>query len=149
MCKKTKCAFLRKDGYCLMHKTACNVQHPDANCRDGAARAIPSRERHFWDCLGDWALDTAKGRFAFKTRNARGHDVYRTCSRKRRFVSLHVAREKATELKRRKGRDLLAYECPFCGGYHLTHQIRHHLLALNGVDDDFTGNYGNLTKKTA
>lgn len=137
MCRKAKCAYLRANGYCLLHKAACDVPHPDVNCRDGAARAIPSRDRHLWESLREWDFNTANGRLAFRTRNARGHDVYRTCSRKRRYASFYEAREKAIELKRRKGLDLLAYECPFCGGYHLTHQARRHLLALNGVDDVF------------
>ena len=134
MCRKAKCAYLRDNGYCLMHREPCNVLHPDARCHDGAARAIPSKERHLWDVLGDWNLGTAKGRFSFRTRKARGHDVYRTCSRKRRFASLHDAREKAIDLKRKRDLDLLAYECPFCGGYHLTHYKRKHLLAMNGLD---------------
>ena len=149
MCRKAKCAYLRANGYCLLHKAECDVQRPDVNCRDGAARAIPSRDRHFWEGLGVWDLKTANGRLAFRTRNARGHDVYRTCSRKRRFVSLYAARDKAIELKRRKGLDLLAYECPFCGGYHLTHQIRRHLLALNGIDDVFAEDDKKQVKKTA
>ena len=149
MCRKAKCAYLRTNGYCLLHKTACSVQHSDANCRDGAARAIPSRDRHFWEFLCEWDFKTAHGRLAFRTRKARGHDVYRTCSRKRRFASLYAAREKAIELKRRKGLDLFAYECPFCGGYHLTHQTRRHLLALNGVDDVFAEDDKMRMKKTA
>jgi hypothetical protein len=30
--------------------------------------------------------------------------------------------------------ELLAYECPFCGGYHLTHQRRRNLEILNGYE---------------
>ena len=149
MCRKAKCAYLRTNGYCLIHKADCNILHPDANCLYGIERAVPSKERHFWKCVEEWDFSTVKGRMAFMTRNARGHNVYRTCSRKRRFVSLHAAREKAIELKRRKCLDLLAYECPFCGGYHLTHQTRRHLLALNGVVDVFTKDKKELEKKTA
>jgi hypothetical protein len=133
MCRKAKCAYLRKNGYCLIHKAMCNIAHFDAKCQDGVERAIPSKDRSFWKCLGSWELNTAKGRFAFMTRNVRGHAVYRTCSRKRRFASLYDAKEQARELLRHKGRDLLAYECPFCGGYHLTHHKRHNLMVLNGV----------------
>ena len=149
MCRKAKCAYLRGNGYCLMHKAMCDVAHPDAKCRDGVARAIPSKDRHLWECLGEWELSTPKGRLAFTTRNARGHAVYRTCSRKRRFASLYVAKENARKLFQRKGLDLLAYECPFCGGYHLTHQKRQKLMLLNGVDECFRKMNEMPVKKTA
>lgn len=121
MCRKAKCAYLRKDGFCLLHREACALQHPDARCADGVARALPSRERHLWDCVEDWDLNTAKGRFAFRTRDARGYEVYRTCSRKNRYSSYYEASRKAIEIKRKRGVVLKVYECPFCGGYHLTH----------------------------
>lgn len=135
MCRKAKCAYLRETGYCLMHRTECNVLHPDARCRDGVTRAVPSRERPFWNYLGEWNMKTAKGRFSFLTRNARGHTVYRTCSRKRRFKSLYEAMAKIRELKQRKGWILSSYECPFCGGYHLTHRRCHESSVLNGIKD--------------
>lgn len=135
MCRKSKCAFLRANGFCLLHKAECGMLHSDADCRDGVTRAIPSKQRSFWEYLKDWNLHTVKGRFALRTRNANGHDVYRTCSSKRRFASIYAARKRAIDLKRSKNRNLLAYECPFCGGYHLTRQTRHSLLALNGVKE--------------
>ena len=149
MCRKARCAYLRKNGYCLMHKAMCDVAHPDAKCQDGVTRAMPSKDRHFWECLGGWELSTAKGRFAFMTRNARGHAVYRTCSRKHRFANLYDAKEKARELLRRKGLDLLAYECPFCGGYHLTHHRRHKLMLLNGFVDGLHETHEMSVKRTA
>lgn len=132
MCKKAKCAYLKKDNFCLMHKCVCDVLHPEARCKDGVARADHKKHERFWECVKDWNLNTARGRFAFSTRKARGHKVYRTCSRKRRYADLYAAKKSAIELYRKKGRELFAYECPFCGGYHLTHQKRRHLEMLNG-----------------
>lgn len=132
MCKKAKCAYLKKDNFCLMHKCACDVLHPEARCSDGVARADHKTQERFWGCVKEWDFNTAKGRFSFRTRNVRGHKVYRTCSRKRRYADFYAAKESATEFNRRKGIELLAYECPFCGGYHLTHQKRWNLRMLNG-----------------
>ena len=149
MCRKAKCAYLKVDGYCPMHKAMCDIEHPDAKCQDGVARAVPSKNRHLWECVREWKQNTARGRFAFKTRNARGHDVYRTCTRKYRFASLYDAKEKARELQRRKGRELLAYECPFCGGYHLTHQKRRGLMLLNGIVNGFCASHEMSVKEPA
>ena len=131
MCRKCKCAYLRANGYCLMHKEACNVQNPDEKCSDGVVRALPSRERHFWKCLEEWDMNTPRGRLAFKTRKSRGHEVYRTCLRKRRFVDFNFAHKKALELTRKRDLDLFVYECPFCGGYHLTHKKPRYLVPVN------------------
>ena len=134
MCKKANCAYLKKNGICMVHKEACSILHPEAWCKEGVARADHKVQENFWECVKEWNFKTAKGRFSFYTRKTSGYKVYRTCSRKRRFANLYAAKEKANELRRKKGLSLLAYECPFCGGYHFTHQRRRSLVVLNSYE---------------
>jgi len=135
MVSKKQCAWVTSEGYCRWHKEPCcrNVPGACAACVRPVSERCHCEGKAYMDSL-NMPAKTAQDRFALKTRNARGHDVYRTCGRKRRFVDLYAAREKVKELKLRKGWDLLVYECPFCGGYHLTHLKRRHLCALNGID---------------
>ena len=134
MCKKAKCAYLKKDGICMVYKKPCSILHPEARCREGVARADHKVQEHFWECVKEWNFKTAKGRFSFYTRKTTKYKVYRTCSRKKRFANLYAAKQKAKDLRRKNGLELLAYECPFCGGYHLTHQRRRNLEILNGYE---------------
>ena len=38
--------------------------------------------------------------------------------------------KQAIDIYRRRGVVLAVYECPFCGGYHLTSQLRPYLLRV-------------------
>lgn len=50
-------------------------------------------------------------------------DEYRACARKRRYAT-QVEAKKAAQLgsKRKDAPKLYVYECPYCGGWHLTHR---------------------------
>lgn len=61
------------------------------------------------------------------TRHAENYEVFRTCLRKRRYRDVYEAMESAREVFQREGVILAVYECPFCGGYHLTKQLRPYL----------------------
>ena len=124
MCKKSKCAYLRDNGYCLMHKELCRIQHPDARCPDAVARVILCKSRYLWNFKIRYNLKTAKGRFQFYTRYARGQDVYRECTSKRRYNNIRDAKRTAAKCVQSRGIPLFVYECPFCRGYHLTHKAR-------------------------
>ena len=120
----SECAF-RREGRCLMRRARCPYVNSCLGCPDRVARVSDALHRHirvWWRHVKD--LSTAKKRFAFSTRKATGWQVFKTCGRKRRFRSEHEALEKAAYLHRRKGMVLAVYECPFCGGFHLTSQLR-------------------------
>lgn len=48
---------------------------------------------------------------------------YRACARKKRYAS-RVEATKAAERssKRKDAPKIFVYECPYCGGWHLTHR---------------------------
>lgn len=124
----SECAFCKANGTCLMRKTDCSYAHCCRACPDFVARVTEALHRHVRAWLRQAEdLSTSKKRFAFRTRKSTKWQVFRTCVRKRRFRSEHEAMEKAVYLYRRKGLSLAVYECPFCGGYHLTRQLRDHL----------------------
>ena len=123
----SECAFHR-EGHCLVRKDRCPYVNSCLGCPDHVVRVSESLHRHirvWWRQVED--LSTAKKRFAFSTRKATGRQVFMTCGRKRRFRTEHEAMEKAVALHRRSGMVLAVYECPFCGGYHLTSQLRANL----------------------
>lgn len=120
MCKQAKCAFRKNDGYCLMHKASCDVLSPEGRCHDGAARAIPHKERWLWQVKAKYDLGTVAGRFRHNTRNARGALVYSQCTKKARYENEYKAREVATSRMRNGADRLRVYYCAFCEGYHLT-----------------------------
>lgn len=132
MCRKSKCAFLSGNGYCLMHKAACGLLHPDAHCRDGVTKVSAyehASQRSFMSSL-KICVDKAGcvGSCLHPNRNKdSGRTVYRTCTRKTRYSTFELAREKVAVIRRREGLILAVYECPFCHGYHLTRQLRAHL----------------------
>lgn len=121
MVKKEECAWITQDGFCLWHKEPCCRTSPRA-CTACVRRVSNRQHAHAKAYLQGlrFECDSKKSIFKFKTRNVRGYDVYRACSRKRHFSSYNEAHEKAVYLNRRKGMILYVYECPFCGGYHLT-----------------------------
>ncbi len=48
----------------------------------------------------------------------------RTCGDKARYTAEHVASAAAVLLSWADGRHMSAYECPFCGWWHLSSQRR-------------------------
>lgn len=121
----SQCACRRKDGFCTIRKERCSYCHAPRACPDWMGRVGESLHNHirsWWRSMQD--LSTSRKRFAFATRKATRWEVYQTCSRKRRFRDFDEAMAMATHLNRHKGLVLHAYECPFCGGYHLTSQTR-------------------------
>ena len=125
MCKQAKCAFRKNDGYCLMHKASCDVLSPEGRCHDGVSRAIPHKERWLWQVKAKYDLGTVAGRFRHNTRNARGALVYSQCTGKTRYATWNRASEVARLRMRDGSVPLRVYSCQFCGGYHLTHKMRH------------------------
>ena len=125
MCKQAKCAFRKNDGYCLMHKASCDVLNPEGRCHDGAARAIPHKERWLWQVKSKYDLGTVVGRFRHNTRNARGALVYSQCTKKERYDDEFRANEVAIRRMRSGGPSLRVYYCMFCEGFHITKRLRH------------------------
>ncbi|MBR3318748.1 MAG: hypothetical protein IKG21_13100 [Atopobiaceae bacterium] len=55
--------------------------------------------------------------------SSHGLEGHRMCGRKCRYHSEEMAREVASRRMRQEPRvTLRAYECPYCGGWHLTHR---------------------------
>ena len=120
MCRKAKCAYLKENGFCLMHKEMCGLKHPDARCRDGVSKARTSCRDDLWRFEASYDYATGKGRLAFRSRNYRRAEVYSQCLKKKRYATegdaSHMAR-----LRCRAGKEQLrVYYCIFCEGYHLT-----------------------------
>ena len=135
MCKQAKCAFRKNDGYCLMHKASCDILNPEGRCHDGAARAIPHKERGLWQVKAKYDLGTVAGRFQFHTRNARGVQVYSQCTKKVRYENEYKAREVAIGRMRNGSVGLRVYYCTLCEGFHLTSKI--YCEPRSGADCDF------------
>ena len=52
----------------------------------------------------------------------RGGDAYRMCGGKMRYRTEGDARAMMASVRRRRGAaGLRPYECPLCGGFHITH----------------------------
>lgn len=50
-------------------------------------------------------------------------DEFRACARKRRYATSVEAKKAAEKSSKRKDAPkLFVYECPYCGGWHLTHR---------------------------
>lgn len=49
--------------------------------------------------------------------------MYRMCKRKRRYSDEYEAQRTGKSRSMKIGVILRVYECPFCGGYHLTSKI--------------------------
>lgn len=129
MCKKAKCAFLRSNGYCLMHKRECSVLNPDGRCKDGVSRlsSYSHDYQHSFMSRLKIAVDKS-GKIGSclhpDSNRDTGHSVFRACTRKTRYTTFERAREVAVHVEHRENRVLAVYECPFCHGYHLTSQLR-------------------------
>ena len=135
MVGKEACAWVTEDGYCRWHKEKCCRSNP-GGC-SACVRPVSQRMHcamHAY--MNNLRFDSSKMGACLHPNAARehrhGYNVYRTCTRKRRFTDVNSAREKAIYLNRRKGLTLAVYECPFCHGYHLTSQLRDK-LALNTI----------------
>lgn len=52
------------------------------------------------------------------------HVKYRACTRKHgRYKTYNEAQKAANQIYRKTGDKLYPYECTFCGGWHLTHEL--------------------------
>lgn len=122
------CAWRTEAGYCRVHKADCCRNSPGC-CSDCVRRVSARQHEHMVAYMRGLKAygNPRKSQFEFKKRKASGYNVFRTCSRKRRFPDRNAAMEKARYLFRKKGMQLAVYECPFCGGYHLTSQLRKNL----------------------
>lgn len=123
------CAYCRKNGYCVLHREICSCS---GNCQACSDRLRPVSESHHRHVENWWRrelkdLSSRTKLFEFRTRHVNGYAVFRTCRRKRRFRSTSEAMARAREAFQREGVVLAVYECPFCGGFHLTKQLRSHL----------------------
>lgn len=133
MCRKAECAYLRANGYCLMHREECGVQFPEETCLDGVEKVSEHSHKNQVDYMNRLRLCVDKaGKVGACLHPNRGRDsgfnVFKTCKRKTRYTSLELARKMAIWANRRDGIVLAVYECPFCHGYHLTRQLRSHLV---------------------
>lgn len=119
MCLRNQCAFRSCCGECRMTHESC---HGDGICRSGVRRATPHRKSVKRRIIV-FDLATREGRFRHRTSNVRGAVVYRMCTRKLRYPDEYEARRRGRARSRCCGISLRVYECPFCGGYHLTSKI--------------------------
>ena len=126
MVSREKCAFLRKDGVCLLHHGQCTCNVITSRCPDGVrhAKPHPSMDERRWVDMYD--MRTSQGRMRFATRNTRRGEVYAQCSKKMRYPTEYRAREVARRRTRSGSGELRVYRCHFCGGYHLTSHIDIH-----------------------
>ena len=125
------CAFRRKNGECVMRHAECPYTRCYHACTNWVARLTEAQHRHVRCCIRNMEACTDKdGRLQNRRKKAGGWTVFRTCRRKRRFRDVHAAMKQAIEIYRREGVVLAVYECPFCGGYHLTRQLRPYLLRV-------------------
>ena len=78
-----------------------------------------------FDSLGDFnSLDDAFAREGSRRVTAAAkHDAaqrYKACESKNRYATLAEAQENLAWCEHRGKRGLQIYECPYCGGWHLT-----------------------------
>lgn len=78
-----------------------------------------------FDSLGDFnSLDDAFAREGSRRATAAAeHDAaqrYKACESKNRYATLAEAQENLAWCEHRGKRGLQIYECPYCGGWHLT-----------------------------
>ena len=126
MVSKEKCAFLRKDGVCLLHHGQCTCNVITSRCPDGVRHAKPHPSMDGWRWVDMYDMRTPQGRMRFATRNTRRGEVYAQCSKKMRYPTEYRAREVARRRARSGSGELRVYRCHFCGGYHLTSHIDIH-----------------------
>ena len=50
------------------------------------------------------------------------HLRHKACERKKRYASRTEAEAAIRDCRRHGSRDLHCYQCPYCGGWHLTHK---------------------------
>lgn len=133
MCRKAECAYLRANGYCLMHREACGVECAWGECADGVERVSEyahMRQVDFMNRLRIFVDKAGKKGACLHSHSDRecGFAVFKTCTSKSRFATVERARKAAIGAERRQGLVLAVYECPYCHGYHLTRQLRRTLL---------------------
>lgn len=122
MVDRCKCAFLRKDGRCVLHHAQCSCNPLTLKCPDGVRRSHAHPNMDTWHFSDEYDKHTARGRFAFATRNVSRKTVYGQCTKKERYATEYRAREVARKRQRSCGVELRVYHCHFCNGYHLTHK---------------------------
>ena len=62
---------------------------------------------------------------AQRERMAADHEAHlrhKACERKKRYASRTEAETAIHDCRRHGSRDLHCYQCPYCGGWHLTHK---------------------------
>ena len=60
-----------------------------------------------------------------RQRMAAAHEAHlrhKACERKKRYASRTGAETAIRDCRRHGSRDLHCYQCPYCGGWHLTHK---------------------------
>ena len=78
-------------------------------------------ERSLGDELGDvFAREDARRAQQQKQREEALR--YKACERKKRYASRTEAEAAIRDCRRHGSRDLHCYQCPYCGGWHLTHK---------------------------
>lgn len=75
---------------------------------------------------GSRSLDDAfASAAAQRERMAADHEAHlrhKACERKKRYASRAEAEAAIRDCRRHGSRDLHCYQCPYCGGWHLTHK---------------------------
>lgn len=51
------------------------------------------------------------------------HVRYRACEKKIRYPDYNTACKEAKKIYRRTGEELHPYECRYCNGWHLSHEV--------------------------
>ena len=123
MVKKEECAWITKDGFCRWHKEPCCRTTPGA-CAECVRRVHPCKDAYCW-LKETYNKRSAKGRMQFFTRGVSGRIVYSECTGKVRYPTDSRAWEVARIRMDKGSSQLRVYHCRFCGGFHLTHRVRH------------------------
>lgn len=75
---------------------------------------------------GSHSLDDAfASAAAQRERMAADHEAHlrhKACERKKRYASRTETETAIRDCRRHGSRDLHCYQCPYCGGWHLTHK---------------------------
>lgn len=123
MVRQEDCAWITKNGFCRWHNEPCCRTTPGA-CAACVRRAHSPKDAYCW-IKKEYDKRSVKGRMQFYTRGVKGGIVFSQCTGKTRYATWNRASEVARLRMRDGSAPLRVYSCQFCGGYHLTHKMRH------------------------
>ena len=122
MVTKSRCAFLRSDGYCPALKGPCRCENSYSACELAVKRA-QTPKNPYGKSRQTYDRNTQQGRQQFIVHEVGRRRLYSQCTGKTRYET----QSRATHVKHLRmtsgSAPLRVYYCCFCGGYHLTHKM--------------------------